>query len=217
MFLALDESERESKNVLGGILLPEQKLPDLEKDWTILRLKHKLFAEIKWEQIDQYHKRYCDFVDLFFNDSSITFHSICYCDKKKKYNAAYILIRTITWKMQNEGIDEPLFILFDNDGSLGKEGTTEIKKIAQIDGKFKQKVEFCNQGTSHILGALQLADLILGAVGSKINKETLNKKKEFVLNHIETKNKLPLDWSSEKLPRLNEYKIQYFDPNRRIK
>src|SRR4030042_6705480 len=105
MFLAFDESERCSKNIFGGILLPEKELPDLEKEWTILRLKHKLFAEIKWENIDQYYQRYCEFIDLFFNKDNITFHSICYCNEKKKYNAAYVLIRTITWKMQNEGLN----------------------------------------------------------------------------------------------------------------
>lgn len=217
MFLALDESERCSKNVFGGILLPEQKLPDLEKDWTLLRLKHKLFAEIKWESIDQYYKRYCDFIDLFFNNKDITFHSICYCNENKKYNAVYVLIRTITWKMQNAGLNEPLFILFDNNEGLGERETAEIKKIAQIDRGFKQRVEFCNQGTSHILGALQLADLLTGAICSKVNNETINKKRDYVVKFIEDKNKLPLDWAKDRLPQLNEFKIHYFDPDKKVK
>jgi hypothetical protein len=217
MFLAFDESERCSKNIFGGILLPEQELPDLEKEWTILRLKHKLFAEIKWSSIDQYYKRYCDFLDLFFSKKHITFHSICYRRTNQKYNAVYVLIRTITWKMQNAGLNEPLFILFDNDGSIGEKETLEIKKIAKVDGAFKQKVEFCNQGTSHILGILQLADVLVGSICSKVNSELVNKEREFIVKYIESKNKLPLDWSSERLPKLYEYKIHYFDPDRKIK
>jgi len=214
MFLAFDESERRSKNIFGGVLLPEQELPDLEKDWTALRIKHKLFAEIKWDSIDQYYKRYCDFVDLFFNKKSITFHSICYRRIKQKYNAAYVLIRTITWKIQNAGLNEPLFILFDNDGSIGEKETLKIKKIAKADGAFKQKVEFCNQGTSHILGALQLSDLLVGSVCFKINNESVNKERESIVKYIEKSNKLPLDWSSERLPKLYDYKMHYFDPDR---
>jgi len=119
--------------------------------------------------------------------------------------------------MQNAGQNEPLFILFDNDGSIGEKETLGIKKIAKTDGAFKQKVEFCSQGTSHILGALQLADVLVGSVCSKVNGELVNKKREFVVRYIESKNKLPLDWSSERLPKLYEYKIHYFDPDRIIK
>ena len=131
MFLILDESEEHQKMVLGGVLLSEDILPDLEADFVKLRIKHKLFGEIKWERIDQYHKRYCEFLDLFFNEKGITFHSICYRrGGTDKYRAAYALIRTITWKMQNAGINEPLYVLFDNDGKLGDKEAREIRKIA---------------------------------------------------------------------------------------
>ena len=74
-------------------------------------------------------------IDLFFNEKSITFHSICYRrGGTDKYRAGYALIRTITWKLQNAGINEPLYVLFDNDGNLGDKEAREIRKIAELHG-----------------------------------------------------------------------------------
>lgn len=213
MFFAIDESEESKKMLLGGILISKDKIPDFERDFVFLRIKHKLFGELKWQNIDQYYKRYIDFIDLFF-EYDATFHSICYRNFSKKYHASYILLRTVTWKLQNAGLDNSLYVLFDNDGSLGNLGTKTIKEIAPKDSAFKRKLDFCNQGTSHILGILQIADLLTGAICAKINEITLSKEKQAVINHITQQNNgIPLNWASLKLPKLNQLKIHYFDPN----
>ena len=218
MFLALDESEEHEKKVLGGLLLPEIDLPKLEHDFVALRVKHKLFGELKWTRIDQYHGRYCDFLDLFFDNKNITYHSICFRrGGEQKYRAAYVLIRTITWKLQNAGINEPMYVLFDNDGNLGAREAKEIKKIAAGERAFKQKLEFCSQGVSHILGALQLSDIITGALCAAVNKAHMHQDKKAVHDYIVKRNNgVGLDWErSARLPKLNELKIHYFDPDNR--
>lgn len=219
MFLLLDESEENHKMILGGLLISEKKLPDFEFKFVKLRIKHKLFGELKWQRIDQYYKRYCDFIDLFFDEKDTTFHSICYRrGGVDKYKAAYILIRTITWKLQNAGITEPLYVLFDNDGKLGDDEAREIRKIAAKDKKFKQELEFCSQGTSHILGALQVADLITGAVCSVVNSIESSPHRQKVVDHITKKNSdIELSWSSLSLPKLDSLKIHFFDPNDKLK
>jgi hypothetical protein len=215
MFLILDESEEHPKMVLGGVLISEKKLSAFEGKFVDLRIKHKLFGEIKWNRIDQYYKRYCEFIDLFFDESGMTFHSICYRMKgANKYRAAYALIRTVTWKMQNAGINEPLYVLFDNDGNLGDTEARKIRRIAQNDTRFKQELVFCSQGTSQILGAMQVADLLTGAVCSVINGGVVSEERSYVKKHIKTKNNnIELNWSSLNLPRLNAHKIHFFDPD----
>lgn len=215
MFLILDESEEHQKKVLGGVLIQDDALPNLEAEFVKLRIKHKLFGEIKWNRIDQYYKRYCDFIDLFFSDKKITFHSICYRrGGADKYRAGFVLIRTVTWKMQNAGINEPLYVLFDNDGNLGNREVREIKKIADNDPRFKQKLEFCNQGTSHILGAMQIADLLTGAVSSTINSSRISQERSAILKHINSKNNgVALNPTSLRLPKLYDFKIHFFDPD----
>jgi hypothetical protein len=214
MFLALDESKEYSKKVFGALVLPKEKLSELEKEWVELRLKHKLFAEIKWERIDQYYRRYFDFLDLFFKYKSAAFHSICFREQDKSYNSAYLLIRSISWKIENEGINKALFILFDESGSIGEKETKKIKEIAETDSRFKLKIEFCNQGTSHILGALQIADIITGATATRINNITVGKEKNSIIKYLESKNNgFQLGWpGGVKLTGLYEYKISHFNP-----
>ncbi len=77
--LSGDESEEHQKMVLGGVLISEKTLPTFEADFVQLRIKHKLFGEIKWNRIDQYHKRYCDFIDLFFDKKC----GFCYPIRRK--------------------------------------------------------------------------------------------------------------------------------------
>ncbi len=77
-------------------------------------------------------------------------------------------------------------------------------------------MEFCNQGTSHILGAIQIADVLTGAVCAVANKAEVAKEKQHVINHITSKNNdVALDWASLRLPKLNDLKIHFFDPDTR--
>lgn len=216
MFLFLDESSQYKKKLIGCLLVPKDLVPNIEKEFVELRIKHKLFGEIKWSQIDKYYKRYIDFLDLFLGNKQITFHSICY--RYKKYNAAFSLIRTISWKLQNAGINKSLWILFDNDGRIGKQETEQIKKIAKSDIKFKHSIDFCNQGASQVLGCLQLTDIITGAVCSVANKVSISKEKKAIIEHItEVNSNLPLDFSNIGLPMLQDRKIHYFDPDDKVK
>lgn len=216
MFIALDESKRLRRKIVGGILLDRDFLADFEKKFVSLRLEHKLFGEIKWNNINQYYNRYLKFLDIFFDEKRATFHAICYRDEKQKYRAAYVLLRTISWKIQNAGISKPMFVLFDNDGSFGKDGTEKIREYAPKDIKFKCKLDFCNQGESHVLGILQLSDILTGAVCAVVNGTTgiISENKKKVVDYITKKNNnCPINFSDLRLPGLFENKIHYFDPD----
>ena len=211
MFLAIDECLAGGKNVIGGLLTKTDDVSLLEKDFTDLRIKHKLFGEIKWNHLSKYSDRYCEFIDLFFNNAIATYHSICYT--RSKYNAAYTLIRNITWKLDNEGINEPIYVLFDNDGELGNIEAKKIKELADKDHKFKCPVEFCNQGTSHVLGVLQIADLLTGCVCVETNNLPLNPQQTIFFEHVKKRNGGNLTYYSPKLPKLNDHKIHFLDPD----
>jgi len=199
---------------LGGILIKETELPEFERQFVALRIEHKLFGEIKWNNINQYYERYFDFIDLFFLNPNLTFHSICFRDEKKQYNAAYILIRTITWKLQNSGYRGPLWVLFDKNGVFGRKGVEEIKKCARVDPKFKLNLEFCNQGSSQLLGVLGISDLLVGALASTLNARRLGEYKQKTLDFIVDRNLgVRLDWSSATLPKISSHRIHFFDPD----
>jgi hypothetical protein len=214
MFLAIDECVEGEKKVFGGVLLPLDFVPSLEADFVRLRIQRKLWGELKWNRVDQYWSRYTDFVQLFFNAKKATYQGIIFRNPSKRYNAAYILLRTITWKLQNFGFSGELYVLFDESGSFGNEELKKIRAFAQNDLKFKIKLSFCNQGTSHVIGALQLADLLSGAVHAEINKLSLQKEKKSFYEYIYNENKQPLSFRNSRLPKLYEQKMQIFDPDR---
>ena len=60
-------------------------------------------------------------------------------------------------------------MLFDNDGFSGKEGAEWIQRKANSNHLLKDVLLFCNQGASHVLGVLQIADILSGSIASKVN------------------------------------------------
>lgn len=237
MFLALDESKGYGKSVLGLIAIPLDALPSLEGKFCQVRLDTKLMGEVCWEEItDKYLDRYLKFVDLFLNHPGTSFHSIAYNDTNGKYRAAYALIRLTSWKLWNAGIkaDRSLFILFDQDSEaypkpervmfdgVEMEAVQEfrdeydaIKRIAVRDGRFRHPICYCNQGSSHQLGVLQLTDLLTGAMNAVINKRDLPTSKQSFVAHIEATTGHAMDASRAEIrtPKLSDYKTHFFDPD----
>ena len=61
---------------------------------------------------------------------------------------------------------------------------------------------------------MQLADLLTGAVCSKVNTPTISGNKRYVRDYITAQNNgVELDFASLNLPKLSELKIHYFDPD----
>ena len=192
--------------------MPDEELPNFEKDFVSLRMEYKLFGEIKWTSIDKkYKEEYCKFIDLFLRGKKMSFHAITYTESDDKYkNAAYTLIRYVVWKMKQADIQEPLWVLFDNDGPLGKEGTEWIQEKARHNYLLKHTLSFCNQGASHVLGILQVADLLSGSVASAVNN-TSTSHKQFVRDHVlQASNSIESKHISL-FSDLDEYKIHLFD------
>ena len=235
MFLSIDECEGHGKCVLGLIAIPLNQVANLERDFCVIRLETKTMGEISWKKISKnYIKKYLQFLDLFLNNTDATFHSITY-SRDKKYNAAYSLIRTVSWKLWNAGIknDSELFILFDqNTEAFPKPETIEvggtkmievqefkssydaIKKISAGDFRFRHKITYCNQGASHQLGLLQLTDLLTGAMSAVINNIKLSEEHTELIGHIYKS--IGHDFEASRaelsLPKLKSYKLHFLDP-----
>lgn len=121
---------------------------------------------------------------------------------------------TVSWKLDDIGLKDPIYILFDNDNKEGAEESQMIREITGRDSKFRHKLEFCNQGVSHVLGVLQLADLFTGAICSKVNKARISESSGAIINYIEESNNwIPIDQSPKGLQSLFSRKFHYFDPD----
>ncbi|MBN2100984.1 DUF3800 domain-containing protein [Candidatus Dojkabacteria bacterium] len=218
MFLFLDES-KDSKgiSVLGGILVPFNKVPEFERLFTKRRIETKIFGEVKWTNIDKNYESYIALLGDTLADKEVTYHSVCYRIEKYKYNIAYYLIRTVVWKIYNEEnfVDEPFYVLFDNDSSFGREEIIKkVKEEAPKDKKFYFDLDFCDQGVSHVISGLQISDVITGAVRNRVNSNSLNKEQKCVVDYlVELNGCIPLDYRPDAFPKLFERKIQLFDPD----
>jgi len=214
MFLYIDETEQGNRFVIGATVCSKDLLPLFEKECTKIRIKNKLFGEVKWSKLTNvYYDAYIDFVGEFFNCDNTTFHSVCYDNTFDKNKIIYILIKTICWKISISGNTKPLFILLDNNCIIGKEQIKIIQKYLKKDHKIRQDINFLNEGNSCILNISQINDLILGAIGCKINNLASVKYKKDFIGYLEDKNKHPIDYSTTNMPKLCDFKIHYFKPH----
>lgn len=156
--------------------------------------------------------------------------------RHKKFRAAYSMIRVVCWKFWKAGIsnERELFILFDEDTEAFPNPDPElirtitgqsvlefdnsydaIKKIAAKDPRFRRKISFCNQGHSHVLGIIQLTDILTGAMSCVANKlEGISEEHKTLVEYI--RERIGHDFEASRaeltLPKLNAYKIHFLDP-----
>lgn len=188
----------------------------MEKDLVSERIKSKLFGEIKWSDISgiKYHRAYIDALDIFWQEREATYHSCSYRRQADRYKAAYMLIKAVSWKIENHyglGNTPPMYILFDDGGAFGAAAFPIIKAYLARDRRFRQKIDFCHQGHSHVMGGLQISDLLCGAIAARINAQTLTKYPQAILNSIESQNGGPIGIALNRFPRLYEFKMHHFD------
>lgn len=216
MFLSIDESESKSKNIIGATVCSKNNLIELEKQCVNVRLKDKLFGEVKWEKISsQYYDKYINFIDTFLNIKDITFHSVSYnsgADDIYKNKTIYTLIRTICWKINIAKIKDPLCILLDEDCIRGDMAIKMIQEYLKKDRRMYNPIEFLNQGKSHILNISQVTDLLSGAISAKINNTSQKRETINFINYLNLKNGVDIDYYDSVMPQLHDRKIHYFNP-----
>ena len=105
----------------------------------------------------------------------------------------------------------PIYALFDDGGSFGVAFFPQIRTMLSRDPSFHLRLDFCNQGHSHVMGGLQVADLLTGAVAARINAVSLSKYPKVALDAIETKNAGPIGIGIGRFPRLYEFKMHHYD------
>lgn len=229
MFLALDESMGSSHVTLGCLCLPEAKLPELEAGFIKNRLEHKVWAEVKWSRLG---KPYCDkyktIVGDYLASPDVTFHSWTYkipsgeerktfydgLDASKVvYRHAYLLIRTVIWKCRNSGYSGNFYILADETGKLGKDEYKITQDLLKNDSRIRPApvIDFCATGSSISCGAMQVADLLTGAVMSQYDNGFSKQDActDFVGHVVSLNGGTPLTYSPGAFPKLNEQKLHH--------
>lgn len=229
MFLAVDESFEGPHTTHGCLCVPLEKLPEYEGIHIKKRLEHKVWAEIKWEKLSSsYLPKYSDILRSYLSQPDVTFHSWTYekptakeikefyADSKRKipYCHAYMLIRSVIWKCQNDGYRGPFYIVPHTTGKVGEEEYETTRELLLKDRNIypRPRVEFCSQGSAQVCGALQVCDICTGAVQYKYDPSLTESKSnaDAIISLLESLNGgIPITYSPIKLPSIKEFKLHH--------
>ncbi len=230
MFLALDECFAGSTAVIGCVSIPRSIFSSLESNALNVRIEHRLWGEMKWNKISSpsYAEKYKTFVATIMANEQVTYHSWAYnrnlpilerrrihqtSDKQKIfYRQCYALIRSVVKKCMAEGIFD-FYIVADETGPLGTAEYKIIKEYLEKDRRFpiKPRLQFCSTGNSAVSASLQVADIVTGALTSKLySGSELSDSHLVVFNYIESLNDgLPLGITPVSAGALSDMKFHH--------
>ena len=210
MFFFGDESGQGSVRVIGILTATTEQLFEFEKRVLEYRIRNRMWSEVDWKSIPssiETAKCYVDFIDLFFQQPGICFTSLLIKGKKLTGSAPfarcfYSMIRSVSEMINiNDSVqyDGKLYVVFDRHHELNNNWQS-IKEFLSKDRRVYPRFEVvhCGPSNSAIIAAIQLADLLAGAVAYKndtITKENSkrNEIKKMLLNKIENELGFGLD------------------------
>lgn len=169
------ENDHHKSMVIGGISCPISKVRDISLKIRHLKEKHNMNrkTEIKWTKISPAKNDfYLDLIDLFRKEECLRFRAIKISDKKQLnhekfhqthnewyYKMYYDMLRHILQPHKNYKI------YIDIKDTIGCEKVCKLTEILQ--NKNRNKDIEVQQIRSYESELLQLADVLIGAVGYK--------------------------------------------------
>ncbi len=205
--------------VLGAIWCPLDKTREISKRLREIKNKHNLPSnfEIKWSKVSPGKLDfYLDAIDYFFDDDDLHFRALIIPDKTKLNHAAFDDQDHDTWYYKM--YFDMLKVIFDPEERYriyldikDTQGSRKVRKLHEIlSGSmydFSQTViERMQLVHSHEVEQLQLADLLIGAVGYvNRNLQGSNAKLELI-NRIKERS----NYTLSKTTFLKENKMNIF-------
>ena len=204
--------------VIGGISCPKDKAAYINK--CIFKIKETYgiyhFAEIKWTKVSESkYEMYKELVDLFFDNSFLSFRAVVAKNKSslnyEKYHLThddwyqriyYLTLREMLY------ISNQYHVYIDIKDTKGSEKIETLKNVLNnvVDYFYDETVESIQLVRSDQIQLMQLADLLIGAVSYSNRKLTGNTAKEKLIEHIQSKTFRMLTQTSPK----NEEKFNVF-------
>lgn len=227
MFLALDESLDNTTKVIGCICFPINMYGEFEREVAEFRATKKMWSEIKWKKVNErYADNYIRFARIFTDKPKVTFHTWAYkemsmvdririyhtSDKNEIfYKNTYTLIRSVMRKALKQGITQ-FYILADETGAPGRDNFKLFNEMLVNDTQLSSAdVLYCATTKSTMSGALQIADLITGAVaqGCYAKNITDTGKRRLYEHFLEVNDHIGLDITTKRLPDLYDTRVHH--------
>jgi len=184
------EHDRQKAMVLGAVWCPLEKTREIAIRLREIKKKHGMAAsfEAKWTKISPAKKDlYLDLIDYFFDDNDLHFRALIIPDKTKLRHDSFPGQDHDLWyyKMYFDMLkvilrpDAHYRIYLDIKDTRGAEKVAKLHEVLSNDmyDFSRQVIERLQLVHSHEIEQLQLADLLIGAIGylSRGLKENLGK------------------------------------------
>lgn len=172
------ENDRQTVLVLGGVWCPLNKTREIAVRLREIKKKHGMPSpfEMKWTKVSPAKKElYLDLIDYFFDDDDLHFRALIVPDKGKLRHDAFAGQDHDTWyyKMYFDMLkailrpDARYRIYIDIKDTRGSEKITKLHSVLcnNMYDFSREVVERLQLVNSRDIEQLQLADLLVGAIG----------------------------------------------------
>lgn len=189
------ENDRQPIMVLGAVWCPRVKVVEISRRLREIKARHNLKRgfETKWNKVSAAKVQfYLDCVDYFFDDDDLHFRGYV-IDKQGLNHAAWGQDHDLWYYKMCFRMLEPLidpskqYAIYldikDTQSERQREKLEEVLRTWRRDGT-GQIIQRVQQIRSHESEILQLADLLLGAVGYKARKLAANAGKQQAIHRI---------------------------------
>lgn len=213
------ENDRQKAMVLGAIWCPLEKTREIAVRLREIKKKHGMSEsfEVKWTKVSPAKKElYLDFIDYFFDDDDLHFRALIIPDKTKLRHDAFGEQDHDTWyyKIYFDMLkvilrpDAQYRIYLDIKDTRGSEKIAKLHDVLcnNIYDFSRQVIERLQLVHSHEIEQLQLADLMIGAIGYLNRDLQGNAGKEAIIQRMQQRSKYTLT----KTTLLKEEKVNLF-------
>jgi hypothetical protein len=216
------EHDRQSAMVLGAVWCSESKRASVARAIRELKVQHGLASsfEIKWTKVSPAKVDfYLALIDLFFSDPRLHFRGIVIPDKSKLDHSAFDQSHDdFYYKMYFQ----LLKVIFESDNRyriyLDIKDTRSQQKVTRLHDYLanaqydfnKEMVEWVQQVHSHEIEQLQLADVLIGALGYLHRGLQTSSAKQAVIERIKAKSSFSLERST--LPSEKKFNVFVWTP-----
>jgi hypothetical protein len=213
------ENDRQKAMVLGAVWCPLDKRLEIAVRLREFKQKHLMPAsfEVKWTKVSPAKKNfYLDLIDYFFDDDDLRFRALIVPDKSKLQHVAFHGQDHDTWyyKMYFDMLkvilrpDSHYRIYMDIKDTRGAEKVAKLHDVLcnNMYDFSRQVIERLQLVRSHEIEQLQLADLLIGAIGYLNRGLESNAGKMAVIRRMQKRSEYTLTKST----LLREEKINLF-------
>ncbi|MFH1855945.1 MAG: DUF3800 domain-containing protein [Candidatus Omnitrophota bacterium] len=200
---------------IGGLWLLADKRESLKDKFHAIRVKHKMFSEIKWNKVSASKVDfYIDLINYFFDKNNDTCFRCVVVEKSKvnlvKYHDADAELGFYKFYYQllhHWILDFNTYAIYLDIKTSRVKNRLKILHQCLNRANLSSEIKILQALPSHENIFIQIADLLLGAVNAKFNGQVSGEAKQKIVECIESRLGHKITATSKGYPKFNIFQI----------